>query len=105
MREFFKVTDQNLRFFLECENNTWGDPTNPAHVGRTMRLDEGELDCFVQYLETWDLENSQPVDDIFDCYIHGGAVFKIYDKKEIEDSEIDESEILFETETHIVLEA
>lgn len=104
MQEFFKVSDQNLRFFLECENNTYGDPSNPAHTGRRMRLDSDELDCFIQYLETWDLENSRPVDEILDFYMHGSAGFKIYDKNDLDDSEIDDSEILFETETHFVTE-
>lgn len=104
MQEFFKVTIGELESYLEWENSKWGDPTNPAHAGRTMRLDKGELDCFIEYIQTFGLEHSQPVDDIFDCYIHGGANFTIYKKSDYPDSEMEEMEILFETETHFVVE-
>ena len=104
MQEFFKVSIDELESYLEWENSKFGDPNNPAHAGRKMRLDKIELDCFIQYLETWDLDNSQPVDIIFNFYLHGGAGFKIYEKSDFSDSEMEELEILFETETHIVLE-
>ena len=104
MQEFFKVSIDNLKSFLEWENSKFGDPNNPAHVGRKMRLDKNELDCFIQYLETWELGDSQPIDVIFDFYMHASAGFKIYEKSDFSDSEMKELEILFETETHFVTE-
>ena len=104
MQEFFKVSIDNLESFLEWENSKFGDPSNPAHVGGKMRLDKNELYCFIKYLETWDLENSQPVDVIFDYFMYGSAGFKIYEKSDFSDSEMEEFEIFFETETHFVTE-
>ena len=104
MQEFFKISIDNLESFLEWENSKFGDPNNPAHVGRVMRLDKNELDCFIQYLETFDLESYLPLDVIFDVYIHGSANFTIYEKSDFSDSEMEEFEIVFETETHFVVE-